>query len=62
MTLFLEGIRTMASLIWVFAIQIFVIGELFVLRVLIDWAFGFDYVLKFKDWWMNVRVKISGIR
>ena len=52
----------MASLIWVFAIQIFVIGELFVLRVLIDWAFGFDYVLKFKDWWMNVRVKISGIR
>lgn len=62
MTLFLEGIRTMASLIWVFAIQIFVIGELFVLRVLIDWAFGFDYVLKFKDWWMNVRVKISSIR
>ena len=62
MTLFVEGIRTMASLIWVFAIQIFVIGELFVLRVLIDWAFGFDYVLKFKDWWMNVRVKISGIR
>lgn len=62
MTLFLEGIRTMASLIWVFAIQIFVIGELFVLRVLIDWAFGFDYVLKFKDWWMNAKVKISGIR
>lgn len=62
MTLLLEGIRVLLTILWVFILQIVIIGELFVLRVLIDWAFGFDYVLKFKDWWMDVRIKISGIR
>ena len=46
----LEGIRTLLSVIWVLVIQIVIIGELWVLRVAIDWWLDIDYVKRIEEW------------
>lgn len=46
----LEGLRTLLSVIWVLVIQIFIIGELWVLRVAIDWWLDIDYVKRIEEW------------
>ena len=46
----LEGVRTLWSVVWILAIQIVIIGELWVLRVAIEWWLGMDYVKRIEEW------------
>ena len=46
----LEGIRTLLSVVWILIIQIFIIGELWVLRVAIEWWLDVDYVKRIEEW------------
>lgn len=52
----LECVRTLLSVVWLLIIQIFIIGELWVLRVAIEWWLDIDYVRKIEEW---LKKKIS---
>ena len=49
----LECVRTLLSVVWLLIIQIFIIGELWVLSVAIDWWLDVDYVKKVEQWIMK---------
>ena len=46
----LEGVRTLWSVVWILIIQIVIIGELWVLRVAIEWWLDVDYVKRIEEW------------
>ena len=46
----LEGVRTLWSVVWILTIQIVIIGELWVLRVAIEWWLDIDYVKRIEEW------------
>lgn len=52
----LECVRTLLSVVWMLIIQIVIIGELWVLRVAIEWWLDIDYVRKIEEW---LKKKIS---
>ena len=52
----LECVRTLLSVVWLLIIQIFIIGELWVLRVAIEWWLDIDYARKIEEW---LKKKIS---
>ena len=49
----LECVRTLLSVVWMLIIQIVIIGELWVLRVAIEWWLDVDYVKKVEQWIMK---------
>ena len=51
----IELIKSLLQIIFLLLMEIFIVGSLFVLRVMINWWLDIDYVEKFKQWAKNLK-------